>query len=125
MRETDIMGRWELVSFARWRDGREADHPLGPKPSGLIHYTTDHGMSSFLYKDPSLTWDVPMLAAYGGTWKLIGNDVHHDVQFNTDTERMGTVLVRHARFDGPLLVLETPVKNGVSIRITWRRPKPA
>ena len=121
MDRQELIGRWDLVSFERTKDGRVTGAPLGPKPSGFLLYGADGTMAAFLHRDPDLKREGPALAAYGGPWELKGGEVHHYVLFNTDADRAGKPLVRLARFDDGRLILETPPKDGGGLRITWTR----
>lgn len=126
MKPPDLLGAWALVSCTRYTEGSTWDHPLGPKPTGLILYTPDGFMSAFIHKDPAMSWSGPLLAAYAGRWAINNDSVRHEVRYNTDAGRAGSTLVRHARFEGSLLILQTEKKAGPSgvswMDFAWTRP---
>lgn len=125
MNSSDLMGAWALVSFVRHR-GDKSDDALGPKPTGLLLYTPDGFMAAYLHKDPAVKWEGELLSSYSGRWTMEGNTLQHAVMFNTEADRVGQVQVRHARLDGPFLVLSTDKKDGPKgpqwLEITWKRP---
>jgi hypothetical protein len=69
-------------------------------------------MGAFIRKDESLSWDGPLLTAYAGRWEMRNGLVRHHVAFNSEEGRAGRTLVRHARFEDTLLVLQTEKKEG-------------
>lgn len=126
MKPADILGPWALMACTRFTEGHAPDHPLGPKPTGLILYTPEGLMGAFIHKDPALTWDGPLLTSYAGRWEMEGDLVRHHVGFNSEVDRVGQTLLRKARFEGARLVLQTEKKagrRGLSwMDFAWARP---
>ena len=126
MTPQDLLGAWQLVGCTRFVESGTPDHPLGPKPTGLILYTPDGMMGAFIRKDAALAWDGPLLTSYAGRWEMDGDIVRHHVSFNSEEGRAGQTLIRRARFEGCRLVLQTekkPGKRGLSwIDFAWERP---
>jgi len=121
------VGTWKLISWETVRSNRQAlNIIMGPHPIGLIMYQPNGYMAVQVMHDPR-----PMFAerrasaatsdelknayfgyyAYWGTYTINAaeNTVDHNVQSSLLPEEVGRRYRRTFRFDGPKLVLTTPV----------------
>jgi hypothetical protein len=62
------------------------------------------------------------VTAYAGTYRVVGNDVHHTLFTALNPNRVGDTQVRHVTLSGDDLTLAAPKDaEGNSFRIHWRR----
>ncbi len=126
---------WDIVSA----DGR-VTHPFGPAPEGMILYTPDGHMSALIAEAGRKPLSAASMKtapeaeradafasffAYGGTWRVEGDDVIHVVTTALNPAFVGTEQRRRMAFDGTGLTLsaDEPDGRGGSRRhaIRWRK----
>jgi len=135
-----LLGTWRLVSAVREEvpSGARTDL-MGPDPQGYITYSPDGRMLVLIVAAdrPRPTGAVASpeeaarlfrgMVGYGGTFRVEGDRVHHDVDISWNEAWTGTDQVRRFRLDGDRLILENgpnpdPVDGKVSVRtMTWER----
>jgi hypothetical protein len=140
-----LVGAWRLV---RWQieypPGDRVTYPFGPAPEGLLLYTADGHMSASMQRparqrlsranvgavsDAEKAGAFDSCVQYAGRWRVIGADVHHDVEVAVNPNLPGTRQVRGAVLRGDELelraveALEAPGTARVH-RILWRRARP-
>lgn len=138
---TRLIGTWKLVSYViEHADGRVNRAAMGESPYGRLLYTAEGNMlaqisapgrrnfaKSFLM---GATPDEAKSAtdtylAYGGTWRVEGNQVIHSVEAGLFPNWVGGEQIRTVTWDGERLVLSTPVmeraQGHVIARLTWQR----
>lgn len=137
----EIEGTYRLVSCeVRWSDG-EVDFPYGKTPEGLLVYTTTGYVTGHLMRP-----DIPRLRTgarrapaeetraaflgylgYYGTYTVDERacTVTHRVLGSWHPNWVGTDQVRYFRFEGGMLVIETPpIPSGCRsyrTRLVWNR----
>lgn len=137
-RSEPFLGSWRLVSYEHALPSGEVLRPFGEAPFGLILYQADGRMSAQIStgSPARLASDDPFEATaeeaaeawrtYFGYWGTFtvnteqGIVVHH-VEGSSFSNWIGTVQVRHFRFDGAdRLILETTSSSG-RWTLIWRR----
>ena len=135
-----LLGTWKLVSAVREEvpSGRRTDF-FGPSPVGYLNYSPEGRMFALIVrgdrKRPAGAVAAPAeiealfksAVSYTGKFSVAGNEVTHHVDASMNEVWTGTVQRRTATFDGPRLMLSTPLSldplDGLnSIRtMTWER----
>lgn len=141
MSDSRFVGSWKLVS---WRISAEEGggwrYPLGKDAKGLLVYAADGYMFAalmaadrpdFLGSDPMAGSAYECLTAmrsyhtYAGRYRLEEDRVLHTVEMCVCPNLLGSVQIRHFRFEGGRLVLSTPpvTRAGVTgtAELIWRR----
>ena len=137
----NLEGTYRLVRCeVRWSDG-QVEHPYGEDAEGLLVYTPEGYVTGHLMRR-----DVPFLRTgarkskpedthaafvgylgYYGTYSVDrgAGTVTHRVLGSWHPNWVGTEQIRYFRFDGDLLVIETPptASSGRSrrTRLVWRK----
>jgi len=142
MEKADLLGTWSLVRAFETRDGRVVDAaPLGPHPSGFIHYLEDGRMAVVIAHDGraplsgSSRRDAPdselaqaarTFDAYAGPYTV--RDEHtvvHHLEISSYQNDLGRDYVRTVDFIDGELHLGTPmfqVADGLrGMYLVWRR----
>ncbi|QIK42207.1 lipocalin-like domain-containing protein [Pontivivens nitratireducens] len=139
MKQSDILGLWNLVSWIQHR-GPDDHLPMGETPTGCLIYTADGQMSAQLMRrdrpemttgdfvtgsDEECAAAMRSYLAYCGTYEIHGDEVHHIVRMASYPNWTGQRQVRRVTFeDGRIVLSAAPrVVNGVSITatLTWER----
>ncbi len=128
----NLVGAWSLVSSVQSRNGVES-RSFGDPPSGQIQYTGDGRMSAFLMdpawkeKGENATRQADLFFAYAGRWEIMGNEIHHVIEFSSVPAKIGLVFVRTFRFiDDDKMELTTapetsPSGNVYETRLVWKK----
>jgi len=136
-----LYGTWRLVSYNRQVTGSaEREDVFGKSPRGFITYGPDGRMSVLIVKenrskpnDPTKPTDQERaelhksVIAYGGTFKVDGSHVLHDVDISWNETWTGTPQPRNFRIEGRNLIISTnpaisPVDGKQNIAIlTWEK----
>ncbi|HMO69983.1 MAG TPA: lipocalin-like domain-containing protein [Novosphingobium sp.] len=135
----DLIGSWDLVRVDLIGPGSESLPPaFGGKPQGVLHYMADGRMVAIIQSarreafaggrrgatDADWRRAGKSFTAYAGDWELRGDRVIHHVDFNSYPNDVGVDYIRHARIEGGLLVLETPIDgppDSRPMRLIWKR----
>jgi hypothetical protein len=128
----DIIGSWTLISWQSLKNGTPSGYPMGEDAKGQIIYSAEGRMSGFLMRAdfadaPRATLPDPNTSlAYGGTYRIEGSEVVHDVLVSTIPYWIGNPLVRTmVPVDGELLLKTAPEKTGsgnvYEHHLRWRR----
>lgn len=132
MNPEKLVGAWSLVSSIRSRNGVES-RSFGDPPSGQIQYTSDGRMSAFLMdpawkeKGENATRQADLFFAYAGRWEIMGNEIHHLIEFCSAPSKIGLVFVRTFRFidDGEMELTTAPEAspsgNVYKTRLVWKK----
>jgi hypothetical protein len=140
MPRSSIYGTWQLVSFTSEvvGTGERVDY-FGKAPHGFLTYGRDGRMSAIIVSDnrPKPT-DLAKLTdqeraelfktviAYGGTFKVEGSRVVHNVDISWNENWTGTAQVRNWRIEGRRLIISLDPQIGVEGRqstavLTWEK----
>lgn len=135
-----LYGTWQLVSFTSEvvGTGERVDY-FGKAPHGFLTYGRDGRMSAIIVSDnrPKPT-DLAKLTdqeraelfktviAYGGTFKVEGSRVVHNVDISWNENWTGTAQVRNWRIEGRRLIISLDPQIGVEGRqstavLTWEK----
>ncbi|MBY0506663.1 MAG: lipocalin-like domain-containing protein [Bryobacteraceae bacterium] len=139
-----LLGVWNLVSYARRGANGKVDYPYSERPVGRITYDSAGRMSAQLMRpgrrstlasgvsfatgraaDAEIREAVAGFIAYYGTFTVderVGEVIHH-VEACLVPSWVGTDLRRKYRFTGDHLTL-TAVAGDFSVELVWRREKP-
>lgn len=137
---SDLVGVWRLSSFVMTDGAGETSWPFGDAPEGRLVYTSGGLMSAHLGAG-----DRPAFAAlgdssearalgamrthfsYSGSFRVDGDEVHHDVDMSISPDWVGTVKTRRIAFeDGDLILTDEALEprlgrsTGVGV-LRWRR----
>ncbi|TNE35938.1 MAG: hypothetical protein EP348_08000 [Alphaproteobacteria bacterium] len=111
--EKDLIGSWTLLSWQGFKNGTPAGFPMGEDAQGQIIYSAEGRMSGFLMRADfaRATRGTPAQyntsLAYGGTFRVEGDEVIHDVIYATIPHWIGTPLVRKIERKGKNILLKT------------------
>ena len=138
----ELIGSWDLVRIDLIGPGAESLPPaFGGHPEGVLHYMPDGRMVAIIQNagrgpipggrrggtDADWRLAAKSFTAYAGNWEVTADHIVHHVDFNSFPNDVGVDYIRFARFDGDLLVLETPIDgppDSRPMRLFWKR-KPA
>jgi hypothetical protein len=141
MVKADLLGTWALVRAFETRDDRVVDPaPLGPNPSGFIHYLDDDRMAVVIALDgrkplsgtrrdspeSELAASARTLDAYAGPYSIPDPDtVIHHLEVSSFQNDVGKNYVREVSFVDGELHLGTPrfqTPEGLrGMYLVWRR----
>jgi Lipocalin-like domain len=135
-----LVGTWRLVSASATTAAGTVEHgPYGPKPSGLLIYTSAGTMSAQVSYGGRSRLSADRVAApaaeraeafatffaYGGRYTMTGDRVVHHVDIASVENWVGTDLIRVIARDGDRMTLRTPplAVGGVTrtSELLWRR----
>ncbi|MEV6296753.1 lipocalin-like domain-containing protein [Streptomyces sp. NPDC051896] len=137
-----LTGVWELVSYTATSADGQIIHPLGPRPHGLIVYTSHGYMSAQLGRGDrpntgsdrleeaaadELAQAALTYVAYGGPFHIVDpSTVKHHVTTSLFPNWVGQPQVRTVSFEGDLLKLSLPTPTRLwgtdrTAELTWRR----
>lgn len=136
----ELYGTWRLLSFTRQvvETGESADI-FGKAPYGYINYGRDGRMFAIIVREnrPKPT-DLAKITdaeraelfktmlAYGGTFKVDGSRVVHNVDISWNENWTGTAQVRNFRIEGRRLVISVDPQIGgdgrrITAVLTWEK----
>jgi hypothetical protein len=136
-----LYGTWRLVNWTRQVVGtHERTEIFGNAPHGFLNYGRDGRMSVIIVranraKPPDLAKLTDQdraelfksMTAYGGTFKVDGSRVVHNVDISSNENWSGTTQVRNFRIDGRTLTITTdPISSPVDgkqnvAELTWEK----
>ncbi len=111
MATDSLLGTWKLTEWARVAADGTITHPFTPEATGRLIYAANGLMSAFLMMPD---WSVAAeragtrgLTAYSARWELMGDIVHHAVDFASDPRMLGETLRRRVVPTSEGFILET------------------
>lgn len=128
----DLVGAWTMLRWTALKNGQADGYPMGKDAQGQIIYAAQGRMAALLmradFKDKpqgSLA-DADSSIAYGGTYRIEGDQVVHDVAFASLPHWIGTPLVRTMAWQDDDLLLKTAPQvsksgNRYEHELLWRR----
>ena len=133
--EADLIGSWTLVGIELLGPGAESQPPpFGGKAQGVLHYVPGGRMIAIVQEAgrPRIEGGAEgagkratgAFSAYAGTYEIVDDHLVHHVEFNSFPNDIGVDYIRYPRFEGGLLVLETPLDPGPNarpMRLRWKR----
>jgi hypothetical protein len=140
MTPTDILGRWNIVSWEQHYDDGRIARPMGEALEGFIFYAPDGTMACFLAKmartrfSSGLQWSATdaekaqaydSMLCYGGRFVARGDCVEHHVEVSSFPNWTGGVQKRSAATEGGELVISARLEEGTpqarTAVLRWRR----
>jgi hypothetical protein len=119
VRRSDIIGRWRLAAYKALA-GQEAFFPMGEGAVGVLDYSVDGKVSVHI-----MAKDRRYFAYYGDyTVDEAASTVTHHFEMASEPTFVGASNLRHARLDGPRLVLSGAMAfegKPATIEVTWTR----
>lgn len=111
MATDSLIGTWKLVEWSRVDADGQISHPFTPEATGRLIYAANGLMSAFLMMPD---WGVAAeragtrgMTAYSARWELMGDIVHHAVDFASDPRMLGETLRRRVVPTPQGITLET------------------
>lgn len=111
MATESLLGTWKLKEWSRVAPDGTVTHPFTPEATGRLIYAANGLMSAFLMMPD---WGIESeragtrgLTAYSARWELMGDVVHHAVDFASDPRMLGETLRRRVVPTAGGMVLET------------------
>ncbi|MCR9212208.1 MAG: lipocalin-like domain-containing protein [Proteobacteria bacterium] len=132
MTPQDLIGSWWLVKWQSLKNSQPDGYPMGEDAQGQIIYSADGRMSGFLMRNdfgdqPRDTAASPDIClAYGGTYRIEGDQVIHDVMVSTVPYWINGPLIRTIVPEGDDILLKTKPEttssgNTYEHHLLWRR----
>lgn len=130
MATDSLLGTWKLTEWARVAADGTKTHPFTPEATGRLIYAANGLMSAFLMMPD---WSVAAehagkrgVTAYSARWELMGDIVHHAVDFASDPRMLGETLRRRVVPTPEGITLETLSAVGRAEResihrLSWAR----
>jgi hypothetical protein len=130
MATDSLLGTWKLTEWARIAADGTITHPFTPEATGRLIYAANGLMSAFLMMPD---WSAAAeragtrgLTAYSARWELMGDIVHHAVDFASDPRMLGETLRRRVVPTPEGITLETLSAVGRADResihrLSWAR----
>ncbi len=129
---SDLIGTWDLIDWVSLKDGGFYTYPMGKDVKGQLIYTQEGRMSGFLMRadfeaQPARTTaHAAICLSYGGTYRIEGDQVIHDVSLSTIPEWLNTPLIRTMAWQEENLLLKTApasAKDGhaYSNELLWKK----
>ncbi len=138
----ELYGAWRLVSWTRQVVGTgESADLFGKAPHGFLNYGRDGRMFAIIVKenrprptdlakvtDQERAELFKTMVAYGGTFKVDGGRVVHNVDISWNESWTGTAQVRNFRIEGRRLIISIDPYIGLDGRqitsvLTWEKPQ--
>lgn len=110
---SELIGTWDLIDWISLKDGNFYKHPMGDDVKGQLIYTFEGRMSGFLMRadfinEPAKTpAQAAICLSYGGTYRIVEDQVIHDVSLSTIPEWLNTPLIRTIEWQNGNLLLKT------------------
>ena len=127
-----LHGTWELQRWYCTLDGQFHNYPFGHDARGRITYSPNGTMSAILMDPDRQPFAIASLAkgtgaelqsaiqgyvSYAGRFEIIGEDVHHQVEYSLLPNWIGTTLIRTMSWQDDHLVLATKPEKTQTGRI--------
>lgn len=139
---TDLLGRWDIVSWVQAYDDGRVQHPMGEDLVGFLRYSDDGAMTVMIARRerPAFVtggqWDASdaekaaayqSMLSYAGRWELDGDHVVHHVELSLYPGWVGGVQRRRViAGEDATLTLEARLEDGTpqarTARLVWQRP---
>lgn len=121
---SQIIGCWELVRF-EIKDQEGGTSSWGDNSAGLLIYTEDGHMSVSINSKAIFGTDdsqaiLDGILFYSGRYRLIGEEIRHQVLFASSPSRVGTEMVREVSLTNGHMLLTARGDFGVA-ELSWRR----
>lgn len=114
-----LIGVWRLLSVETPTAAGAREYPFGERPAGALIYLANGSMAVHISGSDMAAG---RLLAYGGTWRIEGDRVVHDVEVAADPDWRGVRLERRAELEGDRLVYRTVEAQGPGCPIiVWQR----
>ncbi|WP_373084971.1 lipocalin-like domain-containing protein [Sneathiella sp.] len=130
--EEDLIGSWTLQRWQALKNTVPAGFPMGDDALGQIIYSADGRMSGFLMRadfakarrGTDAKYNTSL--AYGGIFRVDGDQVIHDVLYATIPHWIGMPRMRTIAWDGDNLLLKTAPETSNSgtmheHHLVWKR----
>ncbi|HSB71047.1 MAG TPA: lipocalin-like domain-containing protein [Candidatus Methylomirabilis sp.] len=136
----ELYGTWRLVSFTWQVVGTgESSDLFGKAPYGFLNYGRDGRMFAIIVKenrpkpadlakitDQERAELFRTVIAYGGTFKVDGSRVVHNVDISWNENWTGTAQVRNFRIEGRRLIISVDPQVGtegklITAVLTWEK----
>ncbi len=102
---TSISGTYNLVKYGYQYKHQNQFKPISDWYSGQIQYS-ENGYMSVIVRFAEKPEDFSDIVAYSGTYKIVGNQIHHEVSHSVRPEYIGQKLVRDFHLENGELVTE-------------------
>jgi hypothetical protein len=142
MKASDLIGRWDIVSWLQRYDDGRITHPLGERLNGHIHYLPDGEMFCMISRAdrPAFTtggqWNASTeekaaaysgMLTYAGSYDIEGDCVSHSIALSLFPNWVGGVQRRLARLEGDTLYLEARLEESTpqarTAQLVWTRTR--
>ncbi|EIF32016.1 hypothetical protein BCh11DRAFT_07586 [Burkholderia sp. Ch1-1] len=139
MNETDLLGRWQIISWVQLYDDGRRTYPFGEQLRGFIQYD-ERRMFCLIAKTERTSfvsggqWDASIaekaaaydtLMCYAGGYRLERDKIIHEVEISLCPNWENGEQARHVRFDGDLLYLTARLEEGTAqartAQLAWKR----
>lgn len=118
--QNTLAGTYNLVTYGYQYKNQEKFEPISDWYSGQIHYSESGTMNVIVRfaERPEAFTDI---VAYSGTYKVTGQQIHHEVTHSVRPEYVGQKLVRDFRMEKDELVTEFENTDEFIKFARWKR----
>lgn len=117
---TNLSGTYELVKYGYQYKNEEKFKPISDWYAGQIQYS-EKGIMNVIVRFAEKPEDFTDIVAYSGTYKVMNQQIHHDIMHSVRPEYVGQKLVRDFRFEGDELVTEFENTDTFIKFARWKR----
>lgn len=137
---SDLIGRWNIISWLQLYDDGRRQAPLGEHLEGFIRYLPDGDMVCMVVRADQAPFETggqwnasaeeraaaySSMLSYAGTYRIDGDVVTHDVALSLFPGWKGGAQKRHVRLEGDTLYIEAHLEQGTpearTAQLKWQR----
>lgn len=118
--KTNISGTYNLVKYGYQYKKEDKFKPISDWYSGQIQYS-EHGTMNVIVCFAERPEDFSDIVGYSGIYRVLNQQIHHEVTHSVRPEYVGQKLVRDFRIEGDELVTEFENTEEFTKFARWKR----
>lgn len=116
----NLSGTYDLVKYGYQYKNETKFEPISDWYAGQIQYS-DNGAMNVIVRFAEKPESFSDIVAYSGTYKIMNQQIHHDITHSVRPEYVGQKLVRDFRIEGDELVTEFENTDSFIKFARWKR----
>ena len=117
---TNICGTYNLVMYGYQYKNEDTFKPISDWYAGQIQYS-ENGSMNVNVRFAEKPEEFADIVAYSGSYKISGQQIHHDITHSVRPEYVGQTLVRDFRLEGDELITEFENTDEFIKFARWKR----